>query len=101
MDKEKYDAEMDLLEKEHLDAVRSLKVKFAFANNPYQMGDIIKDHQSIIRIEKIQATTANLQKYPECVYSGPQLKKDLTPRKDGNREQIWQSNVKEKITEVK
>jgi len=34
-------------------------------------------------------------KFPTCIYTGPVLRKDNTPRKDGRRDSVRQSNVQE------
>jgi hypothetical protein len=70
--------------------------EYALSNNPYKIGDIIRDHASIIKIDKIQVYLSYNE--PCCVYSGPELKKDGTsklPKKNGEtiRTSIYQPNI--------
>ena len=66
------------------------------SNNPYKIGDVIKDHTSTIKIDTINVYMSLTD--PCCVYSGPELKKDGTPKlpkRDGKqiRATIYQSNI--------
>ena len=82
-------ADLELKFKKEKDA---LAISYALSNNPYKIGDILQRKEAyIIKIDKI---TVDINSYgiPGCVYHGPELKKDLTPKKNGNRESIWQSN---------
>lgn len=74
---------------------KELAKEYAFANNTYKEGDIIADSVGSIKIERIQYSVGGnwLNKYPECVFSGVELKKDLTPTKKGEKRKIYQSNV--------
>jgi hypothetical protein len=70
--------------------------QFAWAQNPYKIGDVISDHRITIKIEKILATKENGK--PTCVYKGPELKKDGTPKKKRGCDNvimgmIWQINL--------
>jgi len=69
----------------------NLRHKFASENNPYMTGDIIKDHIGYIKIESFELYTGS--KLPSIVYYGLELKKDLTPRKDGKKRKLWQENI--------
>jgi len=91
MTKEEYNKKILDLEIELKEQKRKLGREYAFSNNKYSIGDIIKDHKATIRIEKIQWT--NSLSGPECVYWGTILKKDLTPRKDGKTDSIFQGNI--------
>ena len=91
--KENYDRELKALEKEfELRKERLIKL-YAHENNPYKPGDIIKDHIGSIIIEKINYTVEYSSKFPTCRYFGLELKKDLTPRKDGSKRWIYQPNI--------
>ena len=91
---------------EYEDRLRELKVEFeqkksklikeyVDANNPYKIGDKVTDHyQNVsIRIEKIDYHLS-LYGTPCAVYYGPELKKDGTPKKNGNKMYVYQSNLK-------
>jgi hypothetical protein len=74
---------------------RELAKDYAFANNPYKIGDIISDSVGSIKVDLIQHTIGGtfIGKYPQCVYSGIELKKDLTPKKNGDRRKVFQSSI--------
>jgi len=82
----------ELKERFEKDKIDILK-KFCIANNPYKVGDVVKDHMGSIIIEKIKFATYTISGTPECVYYGPELKKDGKPRKDGSKRNVWQSNI--------
>ena len=77
------------IEAEYEKSKRIEFVKFCDANNPYKIGDTFTDHIGSIKVELIKYTFGNK---PCCVYFGTELKKDGTPRKDGNKRQAWQTN---------
>lgn len=67
-----------------------LKSKYALANNPYKIGDIVTDHYHTVKIEKIGVYGT------QCVYYGTELKIDLTPKKKQENTTIYQSHIKSK-----
>lgn len=90
--------------KEYEDKLKELKVEFeqkkerlikeyVDANNPYTIGDKVTDHANSIIIEKIKYHIS-LTGIPCAVYYGPELKKDGTPKKNGNKTYVYQSNLK-------
>ena len=90
--------------KEYEDKLKELKVEFeqkkerlikeyVDANNPYKIGDKVTDHANSIIIEKIKYHMS-LYGFPCAVYYGPELKKDGTPKKNGNKTYVYQSNLK-------
>lgn len=81
---------------DNFDRDKSLLAKqYAFSNNTLKVGDIVGDSVSKILVEKIMYTAGGgfSNNTPECVYFGIELKKDNTPRKDGNKRKIYQSKV--------
>ena len=86
------------LENEYKKKDDSLRREYALSNNPYKIGDIIEDAFCAIKIDSMlfylgRGYYGNI---PSMIYKGVQLKKDLTPRKDGKRQAIHQSEVKVK-----
>ena len=90
---------------EYEDRLRELKVEFeqkksklikeyVDSNNPYKIGDKVTDHACSIIIEKIKYHIS-LCGTPCAVYYGPELKKDGTPKKNGNKTYVYQSNLKQ------
>ena len=90
---------------EYEDRLRELKVEFeqkksklikeyVDANNPYKIGDKVTDHANSIIIEKIKYHIS-LTGIPCAVYYGSELKKDGTPKKNGNKTYVYQINLKQ------
>jgi hypothetical protein len=90
--------------KEYEDKLKELKVEFeqkkerlikeyVDANNPYTIGDKVTDHANSIIIEKIKYHIS-LTGIPCAVYYGAELKKDGTPKKNGNKMYVYQCNLK-------
>lgn len=92
MNPQEYKDRLSTLEDEFENKKKELIKECALSNNPYKNGDIVADHIGSIRIEKIMVSLGSDRK-PTCVYYGPELKKDLTPRKDGSKRQVWQVNL--------
>ena len=106
-DKE-FEKEKEQIEVDYKNKKQELYEKYALSNNPYKIGDIIKDHYHIIKIKKIMYTI--IHNKPSCVYFGTPLKSLksrwkntvlLTPKKFGkfvkDDEIVYQINVKEKL----
>ena len=82
MNKEELKKVLKKLQEEYYLKIKDLKKTFALSNNPYKVGDIISDHIGTIKIESIGVYINGLNDgLPECTYHGPELKKDLTPKK--------------------
>jgi hypothetical protein len=92
MTKEDYSRKMQELLEEFSLKKDSLMVEYSKANNPYQVGDTFTDHMGSIRIESIRYGFLSLVGYPSCVYYGPELRKDGTPKKNGKSRRAWQDN---------
>ena len=73
--------------------VRQLKIEFANANNTVKIGDIVCDHIGSVLVDEMGYHSPGWNQLPGCTYSGFELKKDLTPRKDGARRTVYQSNL--------
>lgn len=93
MEIEKYREQLKEIESNFENAKNELMLAFAKSNNHHKVGDIIKDHTSIIKIDKIQYLRGYGNELPSCAYMGYKLKKDLTPRKDFSRDKIYQINI--------
>lgn len=68
-----------------------LSKTYALTNNPYKVGDLVTDHAKTIRIEVIKCY---LGRIPECTYYGIKINKDGKDNKKGDKETIYQSNIK-------
>lgn len=78
------------LEREHAEKQKAVIREYCDANNPYKVGDVFTDHLGSIVVEKIYFQYSYNK--PCCVYHGTALKKDGSPRKNGEKRQAWQSN---------
>jgi len=78
------------------DLKKELAREYAESNNPYEIGDVIRDHIGCIRIEIINTYTT-MYDLPSCSYSGLCLKKNGEPYKSGEIRESYQQNVIEKI----
>ena len=76
-------------------SLSNLAKEYALANNTYKLGDIIQDKYSNVRIkiDKIRCTVDFGKTYPECLYYGPELRKDNTYFKNGKRSAVLQSRI--------
>ncbi len=97
MNRDEYYEKLQQIEKEYALKKDDLSVNFAKSNNPYKIGDIIRDHYEIIRIDKIGTGCFHRETYPSCVYDGILVTKKGIPFKNGKRGTVYQDNVKEQI----
>ena len=67
---------------------------YAYAHNPVKVGDVISDHLTTIRVERMGVYIGFGS--VEMRYLGPELTKAGVPRKDGREACIYQSNIKRK-----
>jgi len=79
MDKKEYDERLQKIRLKFENENLALKREYAFSNSNVKIGDKITDHCGSIEVEKIKVTLGFMKKYPECVYYGTSLKKDMTP----------------------
>jgi hypothetical protein len=93
MTQEEYKNKVSELNERHEQELQLLRREYAFANNPYKIGDTVTDHAGSIKIEKIQYTTDFSTNLPCCVYTGVELKKDGTPTKRESKRKVHQSNI--------
>lgn len=95
MTKEEYKYQKLILEKELDKNISELAKECAFSNNPYNVGDTIKDHSGCIKIQVIQYTRGEgfLSNGPECIYTGIELNKNMSENKRGNRRKISMSSI--------
>lgn len=94
MTKDEFDKAIAEIELEAKEKKQVVYIDYAVKNKTNSIGDIISDHSCTILIDKLNVKFNLLSKYPEMVYYGKKLRKDNTPYKNGDREVIWQSNIK-------
>jgi len=94
MDKNELKQRLKTLKDEHDEKVNQLYLEYAKSNRKYNIGDKVTDHIGSIIVEKFRVTI-NIEGLPENVYIGPELKKDGTPKKNGDVRPIYESNIRE------
>lgn len=85
---------LELLQSEYIQKKNDLFKRYAIANNPYNVGDIITDHYHTIKIDKIGFSISD--NTCQCVYIGTELNKNLTVSKRQVNKSIYQNNVERK-----
>jgi hypothetical protein len=97
MNIEEYEREKEILERKHQREFQNLCTKYARANNPYKVGDIIKDHYQIGRIRKLHVTGESFGHPPCMIYECSRTLKSGKPTKKKATINIYQRNVKKLI----
>ena len=92
---EEYNQDVENLLKEFEKNKFNLSRKYALDKNPYSIGDILESNTDKIKVEKIKIYKGGgfMGKNPCCVYYGPELRKDLVPKKSGVIGSIFQERV--------
>lgn len=93
MKKEEYEKAVKSEKDSHAEKLRKLAREYAFANNPYRVGDIVTDHYQTIVVEKIRFSMGF--NVPYCTYTGAQLTKKRVPRVDGQVGTVHQPHIVE------
>lgn len=100
MEVEEYTQESSTLKKEYDGKQAALNKEFAMSRKLYQIGDIIENSVSKIKVARLNVGFSGFfPGTPVCVYHGPELTRKLKPRKDGNRKSIYQSDKSLKLIE--
>lgn len=95
MNKEEYLSKKRALQEQHDEQLKLLNKEFALDNNPVKVGDVIKDHYKIIRVEKF-ILSMTMNGTPILKYRGTRLTAKGEPakrEKDDNA--IYQNNITE------
>jgi len=87
-----YESKITQLKDELEKNIKDLAIEYAKEHNPYSVGDIIKDHNCKIIIEKI-IYTFDYNRVPCCAYVGTKLNKDNSMNKLGKKERVYQLNI--------
>lgn len=94
MDKKTYLDKLEKIENNYELKVKELKRSYAISNNPVKIGDIIKDHIEIMKVEKIKHFyTPTGSDFPACVYHGIKYTKKIKPYKNKEKIIIFQDNL--------
>lgn len=89
---EEYGRAFKELQQKYNDDLKRMQIAYALEHNDVKVGDfLITDTGSTICVDKIGVYAGNP---PSCVYSGVVLTRKGTPRKNGERDSIYQMNMK-------
>lgn len=88
MDLKSLQDELDIIAKEADSKKKQAVHKYCLANNTVGIGDIFKDHQGSIQVEKIQSYFNRGN--PCCAYAGAVLTKKLKPAVSGAKRTAYQ-----------
>ena len=72
---------------------KTIMKRYADANNPYKIGDVVEDYIGKLRVARIGyyfTTCSN----PCCIYYGVDLKKNGEPAKRQTSRGVYQMNIK-------
>jgi hypothetical protein len=92
MTKETLDNQLAQLLADYEQQKKELIKAYCIANNPYKVGDVFTDAYGSIKIQVIKYSAGGTINGPHCVYFGPELKKDGTPKKNGAVRGAYQIN---------
>jgi hypothetical protein len=92
MTKETLDKQLAQLLADYEQQKKELIKAYCIANNPYKVGDVFTDRIGSIKIQVIKYSAGGIVGGPCCVYFGPELKKDGTPKKNGAVRCAYQIN---------
>jgi len=82
----------------HKDVINSIKITYAYSNNPVEKGDVVELLGNRVLVDTIEVYCPYNKDIPACRYIGAKLRKDLVPFKDGSRDSVYQH---EKMTLIK
>ena len=101
MDLKELRGELQVRENKYLDEKNELMRSYAEANRTAEIGDVVKEvcgiASTLILVDHIGWNTHTSTGEPINIYEGVLLKKDMTPRGDGERECIWQCDMDENL----
>lgn len=95
MNKEEYLSKKRAIQEQHDEQLKLLNKEFAIDNNPVKVGDVIKDHYKIIRVEKFFLSNT-MNGTPMLKYRGIRLTAKGEPTKREKYDNaIYQNNITE------
>ena len=104
MNKKDFLAELTLIRQDYKKTEEELFLNFSEENNPYKIGDIVRDHYHIIKIRKIKHRFPDARgifnsesDFPTTIFTGTELTKDLSPKKIQKNIYMCLCNIKRKL----
>ncbi len=89
--------QLEVLQWDYTKKANKVLTEYATKNNPYKVGDIIKDHFQIGRIKKVIIHTYLSRRSISISYNCERLTKKLEPFKSGEEALIYGNNVTAKL----
>lgn len=74
---------------DYITSQKTLDIEFGLSKAKYKEGDVVRDSVRTILVDRITTFKGLNNSLPEPVYHGIALKKDLTPKKSGDRKSIY------------
>lgn len=96
MTEKEYDDKLKGIDEAYNNAKYQLYKEFVMSNAKFKIGDIIRWSDVTILVDKI--TVSMWGSYPNAIYHGVELKKDLTPKLNGNRGSVFYRDDIELLT---
>ena len=93
MTEEEYKTKLKGIEDNFELSKRKLNYEYAMSTAIFKVGDIIGDSRWSLLIDRITVSAYSYE-LPKPVYHGLELRKDLSPRKDGSRVCIYGNDAK-------
>lgn len=95
MTKEDFDVRMSEISQEFYEKREKLWFEFSKSNNIVKIGDVVRDHIGLIKVEGAQVFLPSFSNYPYLQYFGTELKKDGTLKKRERKRSVFQGNMVE------
>ena len=93
MAKEAYLNKLKEIQDEYETKKKELYREYGLSNALFKVGDTIKGQNAIFIVDKITIYKMFSDNFPEPVYHGFELRKDLTPKRSGIRAIIYGNNA--------
>ena len=93
MTEDELKAELKSLNQQFDREQKTIMKRFADANNPYKIGDVVEDYIGKLRIVRISYYFTTYST-PYCIYYGVELKKNGEPAKRQTSRGVYQMNIK-------
>lgn len=94
MKEAEFKSKLSELKESYVRNVKSLEREFAFSNQSHNINEKISNNiGTVIVVDTVKYGTKFGGKFPECAYQGYVLTKEGNPRKDKQRDTIFQSEI--------
>lgn len=94
MNEDQYKTKMEMAERSYKIQITGINETYAKTNSSVKIDDIVEDHKSKIKVDKIDWGFSLGCNFPESIYYGRNLTKVGKPFKNGDRDGVYQSNLK-------